>query len=78
MTAGPSPHLYLRALRLTRRCQRIFDLRRTEHVPPGGLDSIHAKDAKFSPNKFKSEVERLYMGMVRVLVRLGMFPLPDG
>ncbi|EEY18693.1 conserved hypothetical protein [Verticillium alfalfae VaMs.102] len=41
----------------------VYELKKTDHVPYGGLDLVVARDSECSPNKLRSEVERLYMGM---------------
>ncbi|KAM0529840.1 hypothetical protein ACHAQF_002150 [Verticillium nonalfalfae] len=41
----------------------VYELKKTDHIPYGGLDLVVARDSECSPNKLRSEVERLYMGM---------------
>ncbi|KAM0276103.1 hypothetical protein ACHAQH_007076 [Verticillium albo-atrum] len=41
----------------------IYELKKTDHVPYGGLDLVVAQNSECSPNKLRSEAERLYMGM---------------
>ncbi|RBQ96573.1 hypothetical protein VDGD_20219 [Verticillium dahliae] len=49
---------------LVRRLNKeVYELKKTDHVPYGGLDLVVARDSECSPNKLRSEVERLYMGM---------------
>ncbi|KAG7139347.1 hypothetical protein HYQ45_003653 [Verticillium longisporum] len=56
---------------LVRRLNKeVYELKKTDHVPYGGLDLVVARDSECSPNKLRSEVERLYMGML-----LGLFAL---
>ncbi|KAM0502530.1 hypothetical protein ACHAP6_000563 [Verticillium nonalfalfae] len=49
---------------LVRRLNKeVYELKKTDHIPYGGLDLVVARDSECSPNKLRSEVERLYMGM---------------
>jgi len=54
---------------LVRRMNKeVLEIRKIDHVPRGDLDLMMAEDLVFSPIKLRSEVERLYMGMM-----LGLF-----
>ncbi|KAI3325375.1 hypothetical protein HD806DRAFT_490178 [Xylariaceae sp. AK1471] len=51
--------------RLTRRFNKqIFHLKESQGPLPGGLDFNVAEEEDFSPNKFRAQVERLYMGVL--------------
>ncbi|KAK4099105.1 hypothetical protein N658DRAFT_540855 [Parathielavia hyrcaniae] len=45
--------------------QQVFYIRETSKIPPSGLDLNLADDCEFSANKFRSQIERLYMGPLR-------------
>lgn len=51
---------------LTHHEQEVFEIRQTDHVPFGELDMTISDELQCSPNKLRAEVERLYMGMVRL------------
>ncbi|KAL0935690.1 uncharacterized protein CTRU02_210281 [Colletotrichum truncatum] len=54
---------------LVRRLNKeVFELKATNKIPYGDLDLVVAEKSECSPNKLRSEVERLYMGLL-----LGMF-----
>ncbi|KAK4119105.1 hypothetical protein N657DRAFT_318464 [Parathielavia appendiculata] len=42
--------------------KQVFYIKETNKIPPSGLDLNLADDAEFSANKFRSQIERLYMG----------------
>ncbi|KAK6083183.1 hypothetical protein SCUP234_04011 [Seiridium cupressi] len=44
--------------------KQIFHLRQATKPPIGGLDLNVAAEEKFSPNKLRSQFERLYMGLI--------------
>ncbi|KZL63357.1 hypothetical protein CI238_10503 [Colletotrichum incanum] len=46
----------------------VYEVKRTREIPYGGLDLTVAEDSENSPNKLRSEMERLYMGLM-----LGLF-----
>ncbi|KAM0332294.1 hypothetical protein ACHAQA_002570 [Verticillium albo-atrum] len=48
--------------------KQVYELRKTDTIPYGGLDLVVARDSECSPNKLRSETERLYMGLL-----LGLF-----
>jgi hypothetical protein len=49
------------------RPQQVFYIKETGKIPPSGLDLNLADEAEFSANKFRSQIERLYMGPVKLL-----------
>jgi hypothetical protein len=48
----------------TNTSEAIFELKQANAVPFGGLDLVVAEESQCTPNKLRSEMERLYMGMV--------------
>ncbi|KZL70546.1 hypothetical protein CT0861_09889 [Colletotrichum tofieldiae] len=46
----------------------VYEVKKTKEIPYGGLDLTFAEDSENSPNKLRSEMERLYMGLM-----LGLF-----
>ncbi|KAK2005975.1 hypothetical protein LZ32DRAFT_642105 [Colletotrichum eremochloae] len=54
---------------LVRRLNKsVYEVKRTREIPYGGLDLTVAEASENSPNKLRSETERLYMGPI-----LGLF-----
>ncbi|WQF86745.1 hypothetical protein CDEST_11759 [Colletotrichum destructivum] len=54
---------------LVRRLNKsVYEIKRARETPFGGLDLTVAEESQNSPNKLRSEMERLYMGLV-----LGLF-----
>lgn len=43
----------------------MYHVKEIENPPPGGLDLNIADEEEFSPDKLRSNVERLYMTIVR-------------
>ncbi|OLN94155.1 hypothetical protein CCHL11_07137 [Colletotrichum chlorophyti] len=59
---------------LVRRLNKeVFELKAIKKVPAGDLDLVVAPESECSPNKLRSEVERLYMGVL-----LGLFAFLKG
>ncbi|KAK2039178.1 hypothetical protein LZ31DRAFT_634921 [Colletotrichum somersetense] len=46
----------------------VYEVKKTREIPYGGLDLTVAEGSENSPNKLRSEMERLYMGLI-----LGLF-----
>ncbi|TQN65122.1 hypothetical protein CSHISOI_10308, partial [Colletotrichum shisoi] len=50
---------------LVRRLNKsVYEIKRARETPFGGLDLTVAEESQNSPNKLRSEMERLYMGLV--------------
>ncbi|KAK1985287.1 hypothetical protein LZ30DRAFT_619723 [Colletotrichum cereale] len=50
---------------LVRRLNKtVYEVKRTRETPYGGLDLTVAEGSENSPNKLRSEMERLYMGLI--------------
>lgn len=50
---------------LVRRLNKmVFHIKHASRVSPDGLDLAVAPDMEFSPNKFRSQLERFYMGVI--------------
>jgi hypothetical protein len=44
--------------------QQMYHVKQIATVPPGGLDMNIADEEEFSPDKLRSNIERLYMTIV--------------
>ena len=51
----------------------MYHVKKTDVVVPGGLDLNIADEDEFSPDKFRSTIERLYM----TVVHSPLYPISD-